>query len=86
MKEVWLVVAVVTATYAAAFRTEVSGTASFFLWFGLPHVALSAYVLYALHKDGTLRTRLTPKFGDLSLGVVVGLLLLVVVMGFWLLR
>ena len=58
MRDVWLVVAVVTAAYAAAFRVEVNGTAAFFAWFGLPHAALSAYALYSLHKDGTLAARL----------------------------
>jgi membrane protease YdiL (CAAX protease family) len=81
VKDVWLVVAVVTAAYVAAFRIEVSGTTAFFLWFGLPHVALSAYALYALKRDGTLAARLKPRFGDLSLGVVVGLLLLLASFG-----
>jgi membrane protease YdiL (CAAX protease family) len=76
VKEVWLVVAVVTAAYAAAFRIDVNGTAAFFAWFGLPHLALSAYAAFSLHRDGTLAARLKPRFGDLSLGVVVGLALL----------
>lgn len=80
MKEVWVVVAVVTVTYAAAFRMEVSGTGPFFLWFGVPHAALAAYALHSLRRDGVLAARLTPKFGDISLGVIVGLLLL---LGSW---
>lgn len=76
MKEVWFVVAVVTATYAFAFRPELDGTGAFFLSFGLPHALLAAYAVVALRRDGTLAARLTPRFGDLSLGVVVGLLLL----------
>jgi membrane protease YdiL (CAAX protease family) len=77
VKEVWLVVAAVTATYSFAFRPELDSAGMFFLWFGLPHALLAAYAIHALRRDGILATRLTPRFGDLSLGVVVGLLLLV---------
>lgn len=77
MKEVWFVVAAVTATYAFAFRPELDGAGMFLLSFGLPHALLAAYAVVALRRDGTLAARLTPRFGDLSLGVVVGLLLLV---------
>jgi membrane protease YdiL (CAAX protease family) len=76
VKEVWLVVAVVTATYAFAFRPELDSTGMFFLSFGLPHALLAVYAIHALRRDGILAARLTPRFGDLSLGVVVGLLLL----------
>lgn len=76
MKEVWFVVAAVTATYALAFRPELDGAGTFFLTFGVPHALLAAYAVVALRRDGTLAARLRPRSGDLSIGVVVGLLLL----------
>jgi membrane protease YdiL (CAAX protease family) len=76
VKEVFFVVAVATATYSFAFRPELDGTGAFFLTFGLPHALLAAYAIMALRRDGVLAARVTPRFGDLSLGVVVGLSLL----------
>jgi membrane protease YdiL (CAAX protease family) len=76
LKEVLFVVVAVTATYAAAFRPEVAGPT--FLWiFALPHFLLAAFAARQLGRDGTLVTRVTPRWGDLTLGVAVsGLLLL----------
>jgi membrane protease YdiL (CAAX protease family) len=76
VKDVWLVVIATMATYTLAFRPELDSAGTFFLWFGLPHVLISLYAVHALRRDGTLAARLTPRFGDLSLGVVIGLLLL----------
>jgi len=77
LREVWLVVVVVTATYAAAFRPEAAGTGGFLWIFAVPHLLLAAFALRQLAKDGTLPARLAPRWGDLSLGVLVAGLLLV---------
>ncbi len=77
MKRVALVFAVVFATYAAAFRLELAGTPAFFWVFGVPHVLLAALAIRGFARDGTLRERLLPKWGDLSRGALPGLGLLV---------
>jgi membrane protease YdiL (CAAX protease family) len=76
VKRVALVFVVVTATYAAAFRPALADSAAFYWWFGVPHVALAAYAVSVLTKDGKLAARLYPRGGDLSIGAVTGLALL----------
>ncbi len=76
MRAVALVVAVVTATYALAFRPEHAGTMGFFWLFGAPHLALAGYALYALGRDGTLASRLVPRAGDISIGALTAMVLL----------
>jgi membrane protease YdiL (CAAX protease family) len=76
MKEVAAVVVAVAATYAVAFRPELRDTATFFALFGIPHALLAAYALHRLHVQGKLVGRLTPRFGDLSLGALAALVLL----------
>jgi len=67
---------VVAATYVAAFRLELGGTPTFYWLFGLPHLALAALALQGFSRDGTLRARLMPHWGDLSLGALPGIGLL----------
>ena len=77
MKRTLLAVAVVTATYAAAFRLELAGQAAFFWAFGLPHLALAALAIHGFRRDGTLSERLSPRWGDLSLGALPAIALLI---------
>lgn len=67
---------VLTATYALAFRPEIGGTASFWWIFGVPHAALAAVAVHKLWNDGTLLDRLVPRGGDISIGFIVAVLLL----------
>jgi len=74
---VFVVFAVVTATYAAAFRPALADSAGFYWVFGVPHVALAAFAARSLAARGKLVPRVMPRGGDLSLGAVAGLGLLV---------
>lgn len=76
MKRVVLAFVVVVATYAAAFRLDFAGTPAFFWAFGIPHVLLAALAVQGFVRDGTLRQRLLPQWGDLSRGALPAILLL----------
>lgn len=77
MKRVLLAFVVVTASYAAAFRLEFAGTPAFYWVFGLPHLLLAALAVQGFVRDGTLKARLTPRGGDITLGALPGIALLV---------
>jgi len=77
LKRVLLAFVVVTASYAAAFRLEFAGTAAFYWVFGVPHLALAALAVRGFLRDGTLKARLTPRMGDITLGALPGIALLV---------
>ena len=77
MTAVLVVFAVVTATYAAAFRPALADTTTFYWVFGIPHLALAAYAARRLAAQGKLVPRVTPRGGDLSMGAITGLALLV---------
>jgi len=72
LKAVFVIFAVVTATYAAAFRPELADRAAFYWVFGLPHLALAAFAARSLAARGKLAPRVRPHSGDLSIGAVVG--------------
>jgi membrane protease YdiL (CAAX protease family) len=76
VKSVALVFVLVTAGYAWAFQRSVAGTTEFLLRFAAPHAVLVAYSIRVLARDGVLFERLKPRWGDLSLGVVTALVLL----------
>jgi membrane protease YdiL (CAAX protease family) len=75
LKRVLFAFVVVLATYAAAFRLELGGSA-FFWAYGVPHVLLAALALRGFSRDGTLHERLTPRFGDITWGTLPGFALL----------
>lgn len=77
MRAVLVVFAAVLATYAAAFRPALADSATFYVVFGVPHVALAAFAAQSLAKQGKLRARIMPKSGDLSIGALSGIALLV---------
>lgn len=69
-----LVVAGLAMTFA--FRLEVAGTPWFWVVLTSSYLLLGALALRKLWNDGRLVDVLTPRWGDLSLGVVTGALLL----------
>lgn len=83
MKRVLLVVLVSGAAHALAFRQEASGQLSFWLWMLLSYVALAFVAVHYLWERGTLAERLRPRWGDLSIGAMAAIFLLV---GSWLAR
>ncbi len=72
----WISLVVITAAMAFAFRLEVAGTPTFWLALLVPYGALSVIAVKRLWDDGTLLDVLGPKWGDFSLGALVGALLL----------
>ncbi len=76
MKRVALCVVVASIAHALAFREAWLGSLWFWLCLGLPYAALSAVALHYFWDQGTLVDRLTPRWGDLSIGAVSALLLL----------
>jgi membrane protease YdiL (CAAX protease family) len=77
MIAVAIVFVLVTAGYAWAFQPSVAGSSEFLLRFAAPHVVLTVYAIRELQKDGVLATRMKPRWGDLSMGAIAALLLLV---------
>jgi membrane protease YdiL (CAAX protease family) len=67
----------VLASYAAAFRPEIAGSPAFWWTFGLPHAALAVFAIERMRRRGTLMERLTPRGGDISIGAITAILLLV---------
>jgi membrane protease YdiL (CAAX protease family) len=66
----------VAAGYVWAFQPEVAGTPEFLLRFAAPHAALMVFAILELAREGVLFERLKPHWGDLSMGAVAALLLL----------
>lgn len=78
MKGVALVVGVLAFAHGAAFRPTQAGTTGFWLWLLVPYAALTVLAAYVLWQKGTLWQRLAPRWGDLSLGAVSAMVLLMV--------
>jgi membrane protease YdiL (CAAX protease family) len=76
MKRVLLVVLLLTAANAFAFRDVFAGSPLFFVSLAVPYAALSALALHHHWDRGTLLERLTPRWGDLSIGALSAMLLL----------
>lgn len=76
MKRTLLTMALSTAAMAFAFRLELAGTFWFWVALGVPYLALAALALHKLWDEGTLLDVLAPRWGDLSIGVLVGAILL----------
>jgi hypothetical protein len=73
MRLVLLVVIVLLAANGFALRPSLAGSAE--MW--LAYTVLSAIALYAMWNDGTLVERLSPRWGDISLGAITAIVLLV---------
>jgi membrane protease YdiL (CAAX protease family) len=74
---VLIVFVLVTAGYFWAFQPSVAGTPEFLWRFALPHALLGVLAVRELSRDGVLFERLKPRWGDLSLGAIAAMLLLV---------
>jgi hypothetical protein len=73
---VLVVFVLVTAGYAWAFQPSVAGEPEFLLRFAAPHFVLTLYALRELSREGVLVERMKPKWGDLSIGAIAAMLLL----------
>jgi uncharacterized protein len=67
----------VAAGYAWAFQPSVAGTPEFLWRFALPHAILGLLAVRELSRDGVFLERFKPRWGDLSMGAITALLLLV---------
>jgi membrane protease YdiL (CAAX protease family) len=76
MKRVILCLLVLGAAHALAFRESWMGAPAFWLCLGGAYAALTAVSLHYLWDQGTLVDRLSPRWGDLSIGAMVALVLL----------
>jgi uncharacterized protein len=74
MKITALVIAVVAAALAFAFRANLAGTLAMWLGIGIPYAALSALALYRLYDDGTLLDVFKIRAGDVTVGVLTAAL------------
>ncbi len=75
MKLTLLTVTVITAAWALAFSSDAAASPRFWLTLGLPYLALAALAVYKLWDEGALLDVLAPRWGDLSIGFVTGLVL-----------
>jgi len=76
MRPIALVVLVVAAANAFAFRLDLAGTWKFWAGLGIPYLALAAWALYRMWDDGRLLDVLKPRWGDFSIGFITAFLLL----------
>ncbi len=60
-----------------AFRPELAGTTAFWLLVAVPNLTAAAFGLYYLHREDLLFERLRPRGGDVSMGVALGVALLI---------
>jgi hypothetical protein len=77
MRLVLLVVIVLLAANGFALRPSLAGSAEMWLVLVAAYTVLSAIALYAMWNDGTLVERLSPRWGDISLGAITAIVLLV---------
>lgn len=83
LSRVALVVLVAGAAHALAFRPEVAGSTSLWWWMLGGYGILTGVALHFLWQEGTLGARLTPRWGDFSIGFLTASILL---LGSWLAR
>jgi membrane protease YdiL (CAAX protease family) len=76
MRLIALVVAVTAASTAFAFRPALATSPVMWLAIAVPYALLATLAVYRMWDDGTLVDWLKPRWGDLSLGVVLTAVLL----------
>lgn len=76
MKRVTLVVLVLAVAHGLAFRESLLGSPAFLWTLAVPYLLLSALALHHFWEQGTLLDRLKPRGGDISIGAVSALALL----------
>jgi membrane protease YdiL (CAAX protease family) len=77
LTKVFVVFAATLATFSVAFRPAFADSGMFYVLFGVPHLALAAFAARYLAQQGKLWARITPTYGDISIGALSGLALLV---------
>ena len=76
MAPVALVVVLLSAANALAFRPGIAGSWQFWAFLAVPYVLAAGFGMYRMWEEGTLTERITPRWGDISIGVItVGALL-----------
>jgi membrane protease YdiL (CAAX protease family) len=70
-----VVVVATTAAIGFALRPALAGSKAMYLVIAAVYALLAGWALYEMWDDGTLIDRLSPRWGDLSMGVVVAALL-----------
>lgn len=78
MKRVALTVLVITAVNALSFRETVAGSPWFLIYLGVAYLALAAVAVHYFWDEGTWVERLKPRWGDLSIGAISAMVLLIV--------
>ncbi len=73
-----LAVSLLTIATAVAFSPALSGSTRFWLLVSAPVGALACYSLLVLHRAGKLTGLLRPRPGDLTVGALVGAILLLI--------
>lgn len=75
----WVVLtsALLACVLGYAFRPELAATSTFWLLVSLPNLAAAGFALFYLHEEDLLFERLRPRGGDISMGVALGVALLV---------
>lgn len=71
-----LACSVLTLGNALAFRTELAGSPLFWMFLSAPTLAQATYAALVQSSRARLRQLLTPRAGDLTLGAVVGAIML----------
>jgi membrane protease YdiL (CAAX protease family) len=69
--KVAVVVVATTAAIGFALRPELAGSKAMYLVIAAAYAVLAGWALYEMWDDGTLLDRLSPRWGDLSMGVLV---------------
>lgn len=77
MKLVWAAYVLLTLAVAVAFSPRFAGSMAFWGILAAPHALVAGYAVFQLRQQGRLAELLRPRWGDLSLGAFVGVLLLV---------
>jgi membrane protease YdiL (CAAX protease family) len=75
VNKVAIVVVATTIAIGFAMRPELAGSKTMYLTIAAVYAALAGWALYEMWDDGTLIDRLSPRWGDLSMGFVVAALL-----------
>lgn len=75
MPLVALIVLVVGASHAYFLQLQFAGSVTMYLGLGVPYLLFAAFALREMWEQGTLAERMTPRWGDVGLGGLMGLAL-----------
>jgi membrane protease YdiL (CAAX protease family) len=77
MRRVALTVLVITAANALSFRETLAGSPWFLIYLLAAYLALAAVAVHYFWDEGTWPERLKPRWGDLSIGAITAMVLLI---------